>query len=792
MGSSRHSRQFLFFVLLLAPLFVGCQGCRQDDDIAKSKKEARVPADTITAGAPRTIPRDPNTIWDFAKPGHWTSVSQTWQANGADLRGELRFGLQPNVAKGQAPLPPFALTSERPAALPKGTQKSLDTRLLIPFGNSNEKEPIQLRGSFIGRDQSFEEGISLPKLMASHEYFFVVLSNRPEQLTTLRVHDWVNPPQGVFEEAGQSNHDYRIVFPVAEGNVYLPDTFFEWTSIAYLLWDDVAPEQLTLDQRQAIRDWLHWGGRIIVNGPAAASLLEQNAEFADLLPLHTIRGEGISSDLLISLVDQWSVPSDRSIGTVKGMLDDDSDRVGVVGQAAENSYAVPQSHELMVNRPVGLGNICMSRFDLTASWLVKWDSVQSLYNNVFMQRPPRHYSDHNGSLLLGFNDFPEAKTKDAGIATRLRIFARDANITRNREQDVTPTAPAMPSNSWLDFRAQYVPGTGIGAWSDHSDAAELALGQLREQAGISIPDIRFVSKSLLIYLLIVVPLNYLVFRLLGHVEWAWIAVPIIGLVGAAWIAREAQLDIGFARSQTEFNVLEIQPPYARGHLSRFVGIYNSLSTTYDFRFLSRDSVAAPVGVLDLNSKAAAATFRHSFEPSQVSLYGINVPSNQTTAIHAEQMIDLAGTVRWIPDAESDRRGEIENGTKFTMLDSIVVSRDIDGNVRFDAVGSLEAGRKAQVRFADGPGRVASELPMGADIVMGPLARGDDLGAGEIRFIARLEEPIAGFEVHPTVSQIQQQTVVIAHLATIPLPLPQVDRNLRMDIKVVDSFSETVE
>ncbi len=796
MGSPRHSRQFLYFVLFLAPFVVGCQGCRQDDDVAKTKKNEKVPTNAITAGPPKTYPRDASAGWDYAKPGHWTSVSQTWQANATDLRGELRFELKPNIAQGSVLFPPFSLTSERPAALPKGAQKLLDSRVLIPFSNSNEKEPLQLLGSFTGREQSGSSNAALPKLMAPHEYFFVVLSNRSEQLTTLRVHDWVSPPQGIFEEAGKSNYDYRVVFPVAEGNVYLPDTFFEWTSIAYLLWDDVAPEQLTLDQRLAIRDWLHWGGRIIINGPAAAASLEQSAEFADLLPMRSIRSEGIESSLLISLVDQWSVPSDRSKGTVIGILDDDSDRVGVVGQAAEDSYSVPQSQDLILNRSIGHGNICLSRFDMTASWLVKWDSVQSLYNNVFMQRPPRHYSEHNGSLLLGFNDFPEMKTKDARISSRLRIFARDATLIRKKDKDLEKTESTPPNNGWLNSRDRYTPGAGVGFWSDHSDGAELALGQLREQAGISIPDIRFVFKSLLIYLLIVVPLNYLVFRLIGRVEWAWIAVPIIGLVGAAWIARAAQLDIGFARSQTEFNVLEIQPQYARGHLSRFVGIYNSLSTTYDFRFLSRDSVAAPVGVLDFNSKAPSATFRHSFEPSQVSLYGINVPSNQTTAIHAEQMIDLSGTVRWIPDAESINRGELANGTKFALLDAVVVFRDSEGKVRHDVVGTLEPGGKTQVRFVDGPGRVAGDLPMGADIVMSPLALGEDLLAGEGRLIGRIEQPIAGIEVSPTVSQIQQQTIVIAHLVTAPLPLPQMDRNLRMDIEVAadiaDSFTDTPE
>ena len=55
---------------------------------------------------------------------------------------------------------------------------------------------------------------------------------------------------------------------------------------------------------------------------------------------------------------------------------------------------------------------------------------------------------------------------------------------------------------------------------------------LTEAAGIEIPRADFVIKVLAVYLLVLVPLNWLVFWLMGRVEWAWIAAPIIALVGA--------------------------------------------------------------------------------------------------------------------------------------------------------------------------------------------------------------------------------------------------------------------
>ena len=50
------------------------------------------------------------------------------------------------------------------------------------------------------------------------------------------------------------------------------------------------------------------------------------------------------------------------------------------------------------------------------------------------------------------------------------------------------------------------------------------------------------------YLFVLVPLNWLLFRVLGRVELAWAAAPVIAVVCTGLVVWLAQLDIGFARS----------------------------------------------------------------------------------------------------------------------------------------------------------------------------------------------------------------------------------------------------
>ena len=48
----------------------------------------------------------------------------------------------------------------------------------------------------------------------------------------------------------------------------LPAEWLCWTTLAYIVWDDIDPTVLNAEQQQALLDWLHWGGQIILSGPA--------------------------------------------------------------------------------------------------------------------------------------------------------------------------------------------------------------------------------------------------------------------------------------------------------------------------------------------------------------------------------------------------------------------------------------------------------------------------------------------------------------------------------------------
>ena len=97
----------------------------------------------------------------------------------------------------------------------------------------------------------------------------------------------------------------------------------------------------------------------------------------------------------------------------------------------------------------------------------------------------------------------------------------------------TPYNPATGGNiHFNEFNA------GVASWDDQSLASQTARELLKEAASISVPRATFVLYMLAAYVLVLVPLNWLICRWLGRVEMAWAVAPLIavvfGALSSAW------------------------------------------------------------------------------------------------------------------------------------------------------------------------------------------------------------------------------------------------------------------
>lgn len=831
--------------LLLGGLLLGmsgCGGCRSEtpqerqarldkeaaekqkrEEEAKKKAEEEKKKKPFVVEAPVTKPSDTELTISRVKRGHWMTVTQLMKSNYRDWGGETTLTVVDQSGR-TVPIDetPFTLSSSRPVQLAKGRPRYVENVFLVPGTNASASVKCFLRernyGAVVG-------GIPLgTKLspMQPYQYFFVVLAKEPERYTFVKSLNAVRVPQDDPDEmGGQDLRHYEVLLPDISKQVPLPDNPLCWTTIAYILWDEVDPAQLDRQRREALVDWLHWGGQLIVSGPDSLKLLE-NSFLAPYLPATDAGATEIGPDDVQEMARYWTEKdvkrSRRPPKELKLARNWSGIKLDLADAVDADSGLAASTGGLLVERRVGRGRIVVSRMQLAERDLLTWSPhYDDLFNAGIMRRPPRKWqlSNYGGIGLLGGLHGEWAAHpghgRDSQYITNLRLFSRDVHhdpgATNYHRVEIEPTNNAQ---AWMnqgqeprtEYRDPEVVG-GIGSWNDFNATSEAAREALREAAGVRVPDASFVVVCLSVYLVVLVPLNWLFFRALGRVEYAWIAAPIVALLGTAVVVKQAQLDIGFVRAQTEIALLEVQGDYPRAHLSRYTALYTSLSTTYDMGFEDPTAVAAPFPRGDF--KMLPNQRRTEVQLTQAKdthLEGLQVSSATTDMVHSEQMLALDGPLKLERQVGGGQR--VINQSQLDLDSVAVVKRVEDQDDKPQLLGSwlgdLKSGSATSVSFTPveegvfAAERAEPTVGSGERLNLEPMFRlaldPVHMDIGEVRLVARADEVLSGVSVTPSAAQVRGAALIVAHLDRAALEAPAPDENSPRDVMETEtSFEE---
>lgn len=812
-------RQALLLWLLACAVLpiAGCRGClsyfdpwsqaakdsEDEKDKGKDEEEDEKPKEDFTIEQPIILPGDATTPIPVVKPGHWAVAAQQITANKFDFTGQSTTQV---VDKNLRPVPfpktPFYMQSTRPVLLLKTRPKIIESMLLVPPTNQEVRLNRVLRER-AGARITHPDWQGLTR-MAPNQYKFVVLARVPERYGFLKHVDSVRVPYDGFSEADDTEDSlhYRVLLPDISERVPLADNSLAWTATAYLLWDGIDPGLLTPEQQTALIDWLHWGGQLIVNGPDSLDLLA-GSFLVDYLPAVSIGSRNITEEDLAPFNRTWLVRSRKSPAKP---LTIERPWSGVALDIHEEATPLKSTGDLLVERQVGLGRIVVSAMQLSEREFINWNPhFQSILNACILRRPARKYRKGAfGDATLVWADYESGKhLYDARMTCGLRYFSHDEGVDTNYQpapltfEDTfgSSAAPARefdPTNEFLG---------GVAAWNDFSPPAMAATDALHEAAGIEVPRASFVIVSVAAYLVVLVPLNWLFFHAIGRLEWAWIAAPLIAVAYTFVVVHWAQLDIGFVHAQTEIGILEIQPEYPRGHLTRYTALYTSLSTTYQLDYENLTTLAAPLG--DVKFKMTPGSSRDTVQyhkHNTVSLSGVQVSSNSTNMVHSEQMLDLGGTVTL--GTSSRGHPQIENRSELELKQVFVIKKPDASDTKVPGapllgmwVGDLQPRESRplalspiyleenQVPFGEERDQAEANAldTLQIENLMLLACEPARLKAGESRLIARIEQMMPGQSVSPAASQVRATNLVVAHLEYPAMAEPLPDLNARADV-----------
>ncbi len=785
----------LMLALAAMAALPGCGGCSKDPAETQKQREKREaeqrakekekpkPDFELSRLATRPSSGKPGAGREVLgppyKPGHWTAATLLAKTNNFDFVGELEIAATNQKGDG-IPLDnaPFDLATSRQLLLPKRQPKVFESILFVPSSPRQALVSYRLNWSKGGR-RAWENRHRLAP-MPSYQYHFVVLTRWPERYTYLAGLASVEPPSDEF--GGNSIKPYYRVTLIradqAKRRPWLPSYGLLWTSIACVLWDDANPDALSPSQQQAMLDWLHWGGQLILSGPDTLDSLADGF-LSPYLPA-TASGVRKLGPADFEALAQWSGKSLRPLGPL-------GEWTGVELKQHPKARSMPDSGGLLVDRRVGRGRIVVSAFRLSGRELTSTrPALDELFNAFLLGRKPRAFADQDspdfvdesGQSAPLVNWADGHNRLDAARICKLRYFVRDTGLKLSDYG-----ADVLQQNQELAFTAmeESPPGPGLAAWNDSGPVAQTARLALKSAAQIEIPDRRFVLWILGGYLVVLVPCNWALFRLLGRVEWAWIAAPVIAIVSTGFVIRAAELDIGFARSRTEIAVVEIQGDYPRAHVTRYTALYTSLTTEYDFHFDDPGALAQPFAGFGRASDHRGLVYHRG---KSAVLEDHFVRSHSTGGVHSEAMVELGGSLslRKIGEDQFGAKFEVVNHTKLTLHDAGVIRKDDAGNLQTAWVGLLEPGKKKSFDFpsdrAASRGSSWLETQRGNSVLTGiGVARGElnlraltglaqdpaHLEPGQMRLVAALEEEIPGPTIDPSPPQSQVAALVVAHL-----------------------------
>lgn len=710
------------------------QAKKDKDDKEKKEEEKK----DFEVGVLRTLPTAEKKTPRQVKPGHWTSASQQMLANNFEFQATLtsaatdKYGNDLRIEKTR-----YAAVSSRPASLPKGEARHFETLFYVPRRLNDKSKQVSLQSTFRAQrgGRQVAGGSQPASNLKDHQYFFLVLAANADSYAFM---DFADATQFHTEDGVDVDLSfYQVLRPKIDKRAPIPSNPLTWTSIAYVVWDDVKPNQLTLDQQTAMLDWLHFGGQLIISGPRSIDTL-RGSFLNDYLPADSLETETLDQGRFAEMNRYFTIaekkhPAGRPLTVIP-----DKPPLGAKLELRPGGEWVEHTGELVAEKRVGRGRVVITRFPLAHRQIRGWAHFDGFLNSCLLRRPGRRFFEDK-SLFTKKMTFDKNRglTTDPHLGTMVRYFTRDVdhidgagpsyNVlhtggddlgelpgqTRDVDYEVDQygnvRVGVIPvQNAPQESIAKVMAGDphyggfrpsqlgGMASWNDFSGPSEAARQSLKDAAGISVPESSFVLQMMAIYLIVLVPVNWGFFRLIGKVEWAWIAAPIIAILGAVAVIRFAQLDIGFARSQTEIAVLETYSGYNRAHLTRYTALYTSLTTRYNIAFEEDEALALPFSANAAADTSGGYTEEVSYvRDSTTKLSGFHVASNTTGMMHAEEMFNLAGDFEF--DTTLKDSPELSNGTTLNVKSAGVI-RKANGKFEHAWIGDFSAGAVERLEF----------------------------------------------------------------------------------------------
>jgi len=293
---------------------------------------------------------------------------------------------------------------------------------------------------------------------------------------------------------------------------------------------------------------------------------------------------------------------------------------------------------LILERPVGAGEVTMSTFD--------WN------------QPPLAVSTSSRTILR---------------QVMSRAFFGQVGSAQNGPYMMMGPAP-------MGFGSQ-------SSLATRSSALTPVLGNL---PGLDLPSLQLTGALVLIYVLLVGPVNYLVLGAMRRRALAWVTVPLIALLAAGGAYGAGIFTKGRSVQTNQIAILQVQPGSDHAYQETYTGIIPPSRGDYQATAGGERLLISPIATN--NGNAYAGSVRVNVASNEVTLAGMTAFALGGFA--TEGVTTAPKLTAHVAVVNGQLKGTIENHSNVTFTDAVLIAGD-----NFQTIGALRPGASASLSLA---------------------------------------------------------------------------------------------
>jgi hypothetical protein len=234
------------------------------------------------------------------------------------------------------------------------------------------------------------------------------------------------------------------------------------------------------------------------------------------------------------------------------------------------------------------------------------------------------------------------------------------------------------------------PGFGLGSQPSVASKSGALTSVLANLPGLDLPSLQVTGVLVLLYVLIVGPLNYLVLGALHRRALAWVTVPVIAVVAAAGAYGAGVFTKGRSVQINQVAIVHVQPGWDRAYEEVYTGVIPPSRGDYQANIAGEGLLISPIANINgVNGYTISGGLKVNVASNDVTLPGMTAFSLGGFA--TESITTAPGLTAHLRLVNGMLSGTIENHSRITFTDAVLIAGD-----NYQTFSTLKPGATATV------------------------------------------------------------------------------------------------